>query len=749
MKVLVRLPAVCLSAAITAAATLMVPAQAKTPDVEDLSGTVLARVDGRDIRLPLLKADYEVAIEGDVAHVSVTQTFFNPAPDPLHATYLFPLNQKAAVHAMRMDLAGETIVARIREKSEAKAVFEKAKSEGKAASLLTQHRPNMFTQDIANLLPGQKVKITLDYVQNVPKIDGAYELVVPMVVGPRYDGPQKQDGGVVVAQARGEDPETGATARIAPDADAVSGSLVDRLPDYPKVIGQDAPAGIDENRVSLALSLQSPIPVSAVWSDTHSLAIDGNERKKSIRFREGREVDNRDFVLRYELASEKHVAAGVTSFFDVENGGYLSLMIEPPKLPAEDMIGQREMVFVLDTSGSMSGLPMAASKTFMKAAIKALRPDDYVRILRFSDNSSQFASRPVLATEKNKRAALDFVAGLSAGGGTEMNDAINAAFDMPQPDNTTRIVVFLTDGYIGFERTVIQTVSQRIGNARIYAFGVGDAVNRFLLDAIAKEGRGYARYVPVGGDAHEVAESLAAKLKSPLLTDISIDWNGLAVTDPAPARIPDLFEGGAVRVLGRYRTGGKHRIHVVGKVNGRTARMPLDIDLAAEKQDLAEAPNALPLIWAREQIFDKNRAYTIGGSEDETLRREITQLGLAYSLQSRFTSFVAVSESRVNDDPASTRHRNIPLPQVSNVSGNAYPSLNLSGSSAPEPEGIFGLLMVLMALAARFRRAIAGYVRLVRTRIAGFFAVSTASRTVETDRSLPKALRKDGWWLET
>jgi Ca-activated chloride channel family protein len=746
--------------------TLSVLPAAAEPYLDDLSGTVVATSGGKEIHLPLLKADYRVEVDGDVAHVELTQTFLNPTKLPLNATYLFPLNQKAAIHAMRMDLDGETIVARIKKKEEAKATFEKAKREGKAAALLTQHRPNMFTQDIAHLMPGRPVKVTLEYAQTVPKIDGAYELVMPMVVGPRYEGLGAQ---VPVQALQGKDgksaPEDDGPGygdpQIAGDgsvfakqasfkhSETVSGWQIDKLPAYPKVIGQNAPKEIDPRRVSLELALKAPMPVSRLSSDTHALEVSSQGDMQTVRFKSGRAIDNRDFVLRYELAAQSDVAAGASSRYEADGGGYFSLLIEPPKLPAEDMIGQRELVFVLDTSGSMTGQPMEASKTFMSAAIKALRPDDYFRILRFSSNTSQFAGDAVLATERNKLQALKFVSSLEAGGGTEIDRAVNTAFDQAQPDNTTRIVVFLTDGYIGDEATVISSVANRIGKARIYAFGVGNSVNRFLLDAMATEGRGYARYVALGEDAGDAAESLAANLKTPLLTDISIDWNGLKVEGQSPARIPDLFEGGSVRVMGRYTAGGRHTIFINGLVNGHAAKLPLEIDLKSSVDGDAVSSRALPLIWAREQIFDKERAYTIGGSTDTQLKQEIVDLGLTYSLQTRFTSFVAVSEKVVNGAPAATSHRNVPLPQVAGVSANAYPSLNLSGSSAPEPEGIFGLMLVLLAVAARFRLQLANSFRRLRDKVQLSRFRGQAELRDEQDLALPRTLRRDGWWLET
>ncbi|GAB4527806.1 MAG: VIT domain-containing protein [Roseibium sp.] len=744
--------------AMVSAAVWVLPALGET-DPGDLSGSIVATVDGKEIQLPLLKADYTVSVDGDAAHVELTQTFLNPTDRPLHATYLFPLNSKAAIHAMRLDMDGETVVARIRRKADAETIFEKAKEDGKAAALLTQHRPNMFTQDIAHLMPGRPVRVTLEYVQNVPKIDGSYELVVPMVVGPRYERaqalyPLPVSHGDALPRERVPESVLDELASSGPQ-ETVSGWHIDRLPAYPPVTGLNAPADIDPERVSLDLTLTAPVPVNALWSDTHALDIADEADRKTVRFADGRAVDNRDFVLRYQLAAEADVAAGISSRFDENRGGHLSLLIEPPQLPAEDMAGQRELVFVLDTSGSMSGEPLAASKTFMAAAIRGLRPDDYFRILRFSDNSSVFASEAVLASEQNRARALRFVNDLEANGGTEMDRAINAAFDQRQPENTTRIVVFLTDGYIGDERNVISSISSRIGDARIFAFGVGGAVNRFLLEAVAREGRGYVRYVGLDEDAREVAAGLAASLKTPLLTDISIDWNGLDVEDQTPARIPDLFEGGSVRVLARYRTGGKHTVYVSGQVNGRAARLPLEIDLAGAGEPAGDASKALPLLWARERIFDINRAYTIGGSTDTRLENEITELGLAYSLQSRFTSFVAVSERKVNPDPASATSADVPLPQVSGVSARAYPSLNLSGSSAPEPEGLFGVMMVILGVAARFRSRLLGLFReLFRAfrRKGRRLVRRTASDTVSVgklDRRLPRALRRDSWWLET
>ena len=470
------------------------PGLALSQTAEDIAGRVIGEVDGEKVELPLLRADLDVDIQGDVATVRLTQVFENPSQTPMHAEYLFPLNQRAAVYAMEMRVGDELVRAQIQKKAEAKATFEAAKTEGKAAALLTQHRPNMFTQHVANLTPGLPVEVTLSYVQTVPRIDGEYELVIPLIVGPRYEGPPQL--------AALDDPVT-----------EVDGWRISDLPAYPQVAGLDLPKEIESNRVSLNLRLTSATPVVSMTSATHTISLmdDETESGRMLRaaFADGRVIDNRDLVIRYALGGED-TAAGVLSAFDGESddpGGVLSLMIEPPRAPDADQATPRELVFVLDTSGSMNGEPIAASKRFMTSALAALRPGDYFRIIRFSNDATQFSAEAVPASRANKRAGLRFVQSLQAGGGTEIDNAIQTAFTTSQPPETLRIVVFLSDGYIGGEAQVLRTIRGGIGAARIYAFGVGTAVNRYLLEAMADEGRGYVRYVDPTERASEAAEA--------------------------------------------------------------------------------------------------------------------------------------------------------------------------------------------------------------------------------------------------
>ena len=737
------------------------------------AGDMRAVVDGRPVALPMLKSDFDVAIAGDVATVTVRQTFANPGDRPVDATYLFPLGKRAAVHAMEMRVGDTVVRAVIQEKAKARATFDKAKAAGKQAALLTQHRPNMFTQSVANLMPGAPIEVTLRYVQTVPKVEGEYQLVMPMVVGPRHERVPDMD----VVDHR--DPNR---ASDAPKTDQIDGWSVDRLPAYPPVIGQSAPATIDPRRVSLKVSMTAPTGIASVASETHRLTIEKVGESRTIGLAKGKAIDNRDFVVRYRLGEDAEIAAGALSHFD-ERGGFVSLMLEPPRVTDEATVTPRELVFVLDTSGSMNGAPMEASRRFMQAALKGLRPSDSFRILSFSNATRHMAARALPATPGNVRRGLAYVGSLRAGGGTEMERALHGAFDTAQPAGTSRIVIFLTDGYIGADREVIRAVANRVGDARIYAFGVGRSVNRFLLDGMAEEGRGYVRYIDPGEDHMEAAETLARDLKSPLLTDIRIDWNGLQVEGQSPARLPDLFAGGSLRVAARYAKGGQHTVYVEGMVQGRKARLPVALDLAEAPVERAADATAhpLPLIWARERIATLNRDYTLAGGSPK-LKAAITRLGLDFSLQSRFTSFVAVSDKVVNPDRSDTVDAQVPLPQASGVPKEAYPNGSrtrargqlqralpaigrnerrastrafdiaatpmaesfapgaapiVAGASTPEPETLAAIALVALLALARWWRT-------VRARL------SATLRRLTTRRrraAVPDRMAEDGWWL--
>lgn len=657
---------------------------------ERLGGTIEARLDdGTRVHFPTLASDYRVSIQGDLAEVTLVQRFVNPLDVPVHADYLFPLNHDAAVHAMRMQVGDELIEARIQRKKEARETFEQAKEEGKAAALLEQHRPNMFTQRIANLMPGLPIEVTIDYAQTIPRRDGDYELLVPLVVGPRFNPPS--------IAASSEDGDVPRPARygawdVAPP------------PAYPPVSGLHIPDVIEKDRVSLEIRLDGGMPIQSVRSDRHALKIEEDgETRRLIGLAAGRTIDNADFVMRYRLAGDA-VQAGLLATHD-ERGGFFSLLIEPPEAPAESMIRPREMVFVLDCSGSMAGWPMKASKAYMRHALKHLRPTDSFRVIRFSDAATEFSTTPLPATPKNIRRGIDYVRGLRGSGGTMMSSGVRQALNAPLAPGQLRVVTFLTDGYIGNDYEIIEMVRDRVGDARLFALGVGTATNRLLLDEMALAGRGFARYLdPTAEDVDEAARALATRLQSPVLTDISIDWGDLDVSDVVPVAVPDLFAGHSVRVAGRYNRPGRYEIMVKGRVGQRDASLPLRIDLPGREEDAAGG-KAVPILWARTAVADTMhqlvtpmnlRRESVG---DDALIERVTRLGLDFALVTQWTSFVAVSERVYNTEVDSTRRVPVPLNQVKGVAPSAYPP-----SAAPEPAAFLGLLIAMLALGWFMRR---------------------------------------------
>ena len=683
----------------TLAFILCWPQAVRAQEADELGGTIEAEIDGRLIQFPSLKTDIEADIKGDLATVKIIQVFENPTNVPLHARYLFPLSQNSAVYAMTMEVGGEIISAQIQRKEEAQKTFEAAKKEGKAASLLTQHRPNMFEQNIANLMPGLPITVILEYTQHVPKVDGSYELAVPLVVGPRYEpagmgqAPEVADNGVAYGSMKSTSTSTFGVWEL------------ENPVEYPDVTGLTLPDTIDAKRVSIKVLLESGIDIESVASQTHTISVEGDARNKLVTLSEGRVIDNADFVLRYTLAGDTTQAGFMATRQDRE--GYFSLMIEPPELPKEDQISAREMVFVLDTSGSMSGEPIETSKTFMHQALKHLRRGDTFRIIRFSNDATEYASAPVPADQAHIEDGLRYVDGLYADGGTEIPTAIQQAFSVPEQPNTLRIVVFLTDGYIGDEASVLRQIAGLIGNARIYAFGVGTSVNRYLLEEMGRQGRGFARFIDPTENVQDAAISLAKKLNAPVLTDISIDWGDLDVKDVTPDLLPDLFAGDSLRVQGRFSGQGHHTIRVNGQVQGRAASLPLEITLPAGNDH--GGGKAIPLNWARSRISDLMRhlktpaeVRTVKVSDDD-LKQRVVKLGLDFSLMTQWTSFVAVSKKVVNARPQGTREASVPLPMVKGVTAMAYPQA-FSGGSVPEPATTGGLVVLGSAAAAGLRR---------------------------------------------
>lgn len=633
-----------------------------------------AEIDGALVELPLLSSTVRADLDGDIASVTLVQTFANPGEAPMNARYVFPLPEDAAVHRMRMT-AGDTVVeAEIQRKAEAQATYEAAKSEGKQASLLEQHRPNVFTQQIANLPPGEEVSVTIEYAHAVPREDGAYRFVFPMTVGPRYTGMPRVEG----------DPEPlGSGGWTLSSGEAV------------------LPASIAHSAIDLEVRVDGGMPIEVATSPSHDIATRGHGELMEIRLVEATPVANADFVLEYSLAGES-ARAGTTAW--AENGkGVVSLLIEPPAAASEAQITPRELVFLLDTSCSMNGVAIESSKAFMREALGHMRSSDTFRIHRFGSDVDELSAAALPATSQNVERGVEYVDSLSANGGTNMNLGLHAALDPADDPDRMRIVVFLTDGYIGQDFEILQLVESIRGDARLFSLGIGTSVNRYLLEELARSGKGTARIVLDPEDAPAEALALAERLETPFLTDVHIDWGDAPIHDATPRDAPDLFLGDSLRVMALYDSPGTYPVTVRGTLNGRPAALPLQVELPAD----SEGSDALPVVWARAQVSDRMIDWMSPRTEaadKAAVVEEITTLGLEYRLVTQWTSFVAVAKDRPIAENAIDVDVPTPAPKATSMTNGVH----FGGSSAPEPAewAVLGCLALLGLVVFRQRSAV-------------------------------------------
>jgi len=576
---------------------------------------------------PLKQTNVKAEISGFISRVVVTQEFENPFKEKIEAVYTFPLPQNAAVDDMTMIVGDRTVRGRILRREEAQAVYDAARSGGQVASLLDQERPNIFTQSVANIMPGEQVKVTISYVETLKYEDGSYEFVFPLVVGPRY----------VPGSATGSRVNGGAV--FSPDTDIV--------PDASRITPRPVPEGMRAGHdVSLDITLDAGVPIEDVTSKSHAIDLERPDGSRAhVRLKDSSVIPNKDFILRYDVAGKTISDALLTH--RSEKGGFFTLIIQPPERVTVEDVTPKELVFVLDTSGSMSGFPIEKAKETMQLALDGLYPADTFNLITFAGDTRILFPAPVSATPENLKKAQAFLAGSSGAGGTEMMKAIKASLDPSDAQGHMRIVCFMTDGYVGNDMEIISEV-QKHPNARVFAFGIGSSVNRFLLDKMAEQGRGEVEYVALNDDGSAAARRFHQRVRNPLLTDISIDWKGLPVADVYPQRIPDLFGAKPLILTGRYTAAGSGTIHLKGKMSGRDFEREIAIDFPTmESQHDVLAP-----LWARTRIEELMGQDYLGaqrGSMRPELKETVTNLGLEYRLMTQFTSFVAVEEMIVTD----------------------------------------------------------------------------------------------------
>jgi len=638
---------------------------------EDLDpGGLYAYSDAGEVQVfPLEHTEVEAQIAGNLSRVEVKQTFSNPYDLPLEATYKFPLPEDAAVDDMEIRIGDRVIRGIIKKREEAKQIYERAKQEGKTAGLLEQERANVFTQSLANIKPGEKIDVVIRYTNSLEFVGGDYEFAFPMVVAPRYGG---------------ETP--------------VGNNNSDRWGMKSAFASELEPPYLPETRsghdIDVTVEIDAGVEVSNLRSPSHEVTVENADLGSVARVElaNGDTIPNKDLILRYQVSGAE-TQATVLAQSD-RRGGHFATYLIPAVDYEADRIVPKDVVFLVDTSGSQSGEPIEQSKELMRQFISSLNPDDTFTIIDFSSRTSQLSDKPLANTRENRSHALNYINRLYAGGGTELMNGINTVLSFPEAeDGRLRSIVLLTDGLIGSDEHIIGQMRDRLqrGN-RLYSFGVGFSPNRFLLDRLADIGRGTVTVVAPEDNVVEVAEKFFREINNPVVTNIEVSWLGEGeAPEIYPQNAPDLFASQPLVLYGRKADGSSGKLRVAGVVaGGEPYEQILDVNF-----NQVGGNGAIAQLWGRSRIKElMNQMY---GRETSEQIEAVTETALDYRLLSKYTAFVAVTEE-VRVDPNE--------PQYSEDVAVATPEgmVNQPIASVPEPREILGNLLAAILLALFFTR---------------------------------------------
>lgn len=616
------------------------------PATEPRPGLQARDLEGGELgAFPLLRTSVAAEISGPLGRTRVRQEYGNPYGEVIEAVYIFPLPSMAAVTDFVLEAGGRRIVGLVRPREEAERIYRRARARGQTASLLTQERPNIFTQSVANVEPGGEVTVELTFFERLSYEDGRFEWVFPTVVGPRYIPGNPQPAS---ARPEGETAEenTGLAGQspaggTAPPTDQVG----DAHRITPPVLRPGEASG---PRLDLTVTVETPVPIRRLEVPSHQVTIDEESpTRRTVRLvDDGKTALDRDFVLRFGLAGEV-TEMGLLAHRRGSDG-YFLLDVQPPVDPADALVMPREISFILDVSGSMSGQPLDLAREVIDLALARLRPDDRFNLYVFASGSGRLWPEARAGTEENLAAARRFLESQQGGGGTEMLAGVSHALLGSHDPASLQMFVFLTDGFVGNEEAILRLIREQRGEARFFAFGIGSSVNRYLIDGIGEHGGGSSHVVlPREGEVERAARRLLAVIDSPVLVDPEIDWRGLPVEEVYPGSLPDLYAGGTLELIGRYTGPARGTVVLSGRRGTRRVSYELEVDLPA----IQPAHAVLGPVWARHKIHELS-GRMLGAADEERshLVQAITELALDHRLASAYTAFVAVDESRVVGD---------------------------------------------------------------------------------------------------
>ncbi len=604
-----------------------------TPILERKTGGLYIQTpDNQQIAFPLKHTQVEAKVAGNISRVEVTQSFENPFTTTLEAVYIFPLPDEAAVDDMLIRIGDRTIKGSIKKRQEAQQIYQQAKQQGRTAGLLEQERDNIFTQSLANIKPGEQIDVIIRYSDSLKFEGGNYEFVFPMVVGPRYIP------GTTIEENAGESGSATAPMHLNQDTDLV--------PDASRLNAPILPLGTrSRHDINVTVEIDAGVEILDVCSPSHQIQIAREDRVVRVNLADSDTIPNKDLILRYQVAGDRTQTTLLAQADD--RGGHFALYLIPALQSRPDQIVPKDVVFLIDTSGSQMGAPLMQCQELMRRFINGLNPDDTFSIIDFSDTTQQLSPVPLANTPQNRSLAIHYINQLNAGGGTEMLRGIRAILNFPVTDpGRLRSIVLLTDGYIGNENQILAEVQRHLkpGN-RLYSFGAGSSVNRFLLNRIAEIGRGISKIIRHDETTDAVVEKFFRQINNPVLANIKLQWEGDGEsTVMYPSTPPDLFAEQPLVLFGRKSDRRAGKLHISGQAAGGN-RYQHTFNLNFENI----GNPAIAQLWGRSRIKDLTNQMVSG--ETKSGVEAVTDTALTYQLLSPYTAFVAVSDE-VRVDPA-------------------------------------------------------------------------------------------------
>jgi len=619
----------------------------------------------REQVFPLKQTEVKAKIAGNISRVEVVQKFENPFPESLEAVYVFPLPDEAAVDDMEIKIGDRTIKADIKLREEALEIYEQARQQGRTAGLLEQERSNIFTQSLANIKPGEKIEVTIRYTESLKFADGDYEFVFPMVVGPRYisgnttpPSPPNSTGGDSSESREAIEGHNTLFPSLARGGQGGVNTDADRI--NPPVL---LPGTISGHNIAVSVEIDAGVAIGDVRSTSHQITTDRSGNIVRVQLANSDTIPNKDLILRYRVAGENTRATILTQ--SDKRGGHFATYLIPALNYKTNEIVPKDVVFLMDTSGSQQGEPLAKSQELMRRFIQGLNPNDTFTIIDFANTAKALSTTPLANTAENRQRAINYIDKLQANGGTELLNGIQAVMNFPAAARgRLRSMVLITDGYIGNENEVLALVQQSLkpGN-RLYSFGVGSSVNRFLLNRLAEVGRGTSQVIRQDEPSASAVEKFFRQINSPVLTNIQISWEGMGEKPEIyPIAAPDLFASGPLVLFGKKTDRAPGQLRIRGTLAGGTAyeqilpvnfaqsgssRQRESTSVSATATDFGNP--AVAQLWGRSRIKDlMNQMF---GGETKSLVEAVTNTALTYRLLSEYTAFVAVSsEVRVEPD---------------------------------------------------------------------------------------------------